>query len=103
MSLLSIDRLLNFLFLQHQFEIFGKRLKIFLVRDFVLENLQYNVVGNGIFPLSGVEQALVETNSASLTLDILLEYRFHKRIVGRIVAAACYLVPLLRLRDGCAA
>jgi hypothetical protein len=34
------------------------------VRDFILENLQYNVVGNEIFPLSGVEQALVETNSA---------------------------------------
>ncbi len=65
---------------------------------FVLEYLQNHVVSNRLFSLSTVQQTLVESNSATLALDILFKDGFDEGVVRCLVAAARYVVPFLWLR-----
>ena len=85
------------LFLHHHCKIFGERLKILLVRDFVLKDLQHDVVRHWVFSLSRLQELFVEADGAALALDVLIENRLDERVIRRVVTAIGHLVPLFRL------
>ena len=58
------------LFLHHHFEIFGERLQILLVGDFVLKDLQHDVLRHWVFSLSRLQEFLVKADGAAFALEI---------------------------------
>jgi hypothetical protein len=69
------------------------------VRDFVLEDLQHDIVRHWVFSLSRLQKFLVETDGAALAVDVLLENSLDEWIIRGFVAATGDVVPFFLVRS----
>ncbi len=84
-------------------EVFLKGLEIFFVHDFIAQNLNHEVVSDGVGGLGLLQQFFVGDDRTLLAFDVLIEKRVNVGVGRRIIAAVGLFHPILRGKKGDAA